>query len=55
MKNKKTKLCEKSTADEHLMHVYKNTTALDRLQWLKRQIDFMKKIRKIRTVETSKR
>jgi hypothetical protein len=35
MKNKKEK-----TVNEHLMHVYKNTTPLERLMWLKRMRDF---------------
>jgi hypothetical protein len=44
MKNKKNK---KQMVDEHLLYVYKNTTPLQRLVWLKKQIDFCKKIKSI--------
>ncbi len=43
MKNKKNKKAQ--MVDEHLLHVYKNTTPKQRLVWLKKNIDFCKKMK----------
>ncbi len=43
MKNAKNKKME--TVDPHLMHVYKNTTPAQRLKWLKRALDFARKMK----------
>jgi len=39
MKSKKENM-----VDEHLLHIIKNTTAFDRMVWLKKNIDFFKKM-----------
>jgi len=39
MANKK-----KETIDQHLLHIVKNTTPFERMVWLKKNIDFFKKM-----------
>jgi len=41
MKNKKNKKAQ--MVDEHLLHVYKNTTPKQRLVWLKKTLIFAKR------------
>jgi hypothetical protein len=35
---------KKEMVDEHLLHIVKNTTSFQRLVWLKKSIDFWKKM-----------
>lgn len=35
---------KENMVDEHLLHILKNTTPLQRMIWLKKNIDFFKKM-----------